>query len=203
MSKPRPARRQPAWRQCASRRQTSASQSTHQGQRQKSARTRNESRNGVGQSRSRLRHSSVLPAMSGSAHQFFTRSLRHDRNSATKSQPECNPVSSAPMNTKTFSESFSKWVRNGSSLQRPSYLILFEKSHILASKTGHEPPDSVPSHHSKLRVQQGVARLPRPTVSKNVSSLNDSLTARSYWRPPAQYSLTLLYDLFSIPPEIQ
>ena len=48
----------------------------------------------------------------------------------------------AHMNRKTFSESFSKWVRNGSSLQRPSYLILFEKSHILASKTGHEPPDS-------------------------------------------------------------
>src|SRR5437016_7351547 len=44
------------------------------------------------------------------------------------------------MNRETFSESFSKWVRNGSSLQRPSYLILFEKSHILASKTGHEPP---------------------------------------------------------------
>ena len=81
------------WRQCASRCQTSASQSTHQGQRQRSARTRNESRNGVGQSRNRLRHSSVLPAMSGSAHQLFTRSLRHDRNSATKSQPECNPVS--------------------------------------------------------------------------------------------------------------
>ena len=46
------------------------------------------------------------------------------------------------MNRKTFSESFSKRVRNGSSLQWPSYLILFEKSHIFASKTGHEPPDS-------------------------------------------------------------
>src|SRR5438132_2448217 len=50
--------------------------------------------------------------------------------------------SAARMNRKTFSESFSKWVRNGSSLQQPSYLILFEKSHILAPKTGHEPPDS-------------------------------------------------------------
>ena len=48
----------------------------------------------------------------------------------------------ARMNRKTFSESFSKRVRNGSSEQSPSYLILFEKSHIFASKTGHEPPDS-------------------------------------------------------------
>ncbi len=56
----------------------------------------------------------------------------------------------ARMNRKTFSESFSKWVRNGSSLQRPSYLILFEKSHILAPKNGHEPPNSVPSHQSEL-----------------------------------------------------
>ena len=48
----------------------------------------------------------------------------------------------ARMNRKTFSESFSKGVRNGSSLQWPSYLILFEKSRILASKNGHEPPDS-------------------------------------------------------------
>src|SRR5437879_10274041 len=46
------------------------------------------------------------------------------------------------MNRRTFSKSFSKGVRNCSSLQWPSYLILFEKSHILASKTGHEPPDS-------------------------------------------------------------
>ncbi len=50
----------------------------------------------------------------------------------------------ARMNRKTFSESFSKWVRNGSSLQRTSYLILFEKSHIFASKTGREPPN--PGH---------------------------------------------------------
>src|SRR5439155_8222753 len=35
------------------------------------------------------------------------------------------------MNRKTFSESFSKRVRNGSSLQWPSYLILFKKSPIL------------------------------------------------------------------------
>ena len=46
------------------------------------------------------------------------------------------------MNREIFSKSFSKRVRNGSSLQRPSNLILFEKSRILAPKNGHEPPDS-------------------------------------------------------------
>src|SRR6266567_5897072 len=50
--------------------------------------------------------------------------------------------SPARLNRETFSESFSKGVRNGSSLQRPSYLILFEKSHIIAPKNGHEPNDS-------------------------------------------------------------
>ena len=50
----------------------------------------------------------------------------------------------ARTNRKTFSESFSNWVRNGSSLKRTSYLILFEKSHIFASKTGREPPN--PGH---------------------------------------------------------
>ena len=46
------------------------------------------------------------------------------------------------MNRKTFSESFSKRVRNGSSLQWPSALNLFGKSRNLEPKNGHEPPDS-------------------------------------------------------------
>jgi len=64
------------------------------------------------------------------------------RSSGLRRGLEGDTRSAARMNRKTFSESFSKWVRNGSSLQRPSYLILFEKSHIIAPKTGHEPPDS-------------------------------------------------------------
>jgi len=64
------------------------------------------------------------------------------RSSGLRRGLEGGTRSAARMNRKTFSESFSKWVRNGSSVQRPSYLILFEKSHILASKNGHEPPDS-------------------------------------------------------------
>src|SRR5437667_7004852 len=64
------------------------------------------------------------------------------RSSGLRLGLECDTRFAAPINRKTFSESFSKWVRNGSSLQRPSYLILFEKSHILAPKNGHEPPDS-------------------------------------------------------------
>src|SRR5437762_1034505 len=44
--------------------------------------------------------------------------------------------------TETFSKSFSKGVRNGSSLQRPSYLILFGKSRNFDLKNWHEPPDS-------------------------------------------------------------
>ena len=51
------------------------------------------------------------------------------------------------MLAETFSESFSKWVRNGSSLQWGSYLILFGKSRNFRSKIGHEPPNFVPSHH--------------------------------------------------------
>ena len=50
--------------------------------------------------------------------------------------------SARAMLAETFSESFSKWVRNGSSLQWPSYLILFGKSRNFDSKNGHEPPDS-------------------------------------------------------------
>ena len=64
------------------------------------------------------------------------------RSSGLRRGLEGDTRSAARTNRKTFSESFSKWVRNGSSLQRPSYLILFEKSHILAPKNGHEPPDS-------------------------------------------------------------
>src|SRR5439155_21150400 len=60
----------------------------------------------------------------------------------TKIEYQTTSVNSIRMTRKTFSESFSKWGRNGSSLQRPSYLIFFEKSHIFATKTGHEPPDS-------------------------------------------------------------
>src|SRR2546427_2959213 len=70
----------------------------------------------------------------------------------TKIEYQTTSVNSIRMTRKTFSESFSKWVRNGSSLQRPSYLILFEKSHIFATKTGHEPPDS----DSRLHSTEGV-----------------------------------------------
>ncbi len=68
--------------------------------------------------------------------------------------------SARAMLAETFSESFSKWVRNGSSLEWSSYLILFEKSHILAPKTGHEPPDSVSSHHfSRINIISSLSSL--------------------------------------------
>src|SRR5438128_1420826 len=46
------------------------------------------------------------------------------------------------MNRKTFSESFSKWVRNCSSMQWQSTLHSFGKSRSFELKIGHEPPDS-------------------------------------------------------------
>src|SRR5947207_3590716 len=74
--------------------------------------------------------------------------------------------SARAMLAETFSESFSKWVRNGSSLQWPSYLILFGKSRNFDSKNGHEPPDSDLRLQSELRVQQGLGRFDRATVSR-------------------------------------
>ena len=58
------------------------------------------------------------------------------------------------MNRKTFSESFSKGVGSGSSLQWTSYLLLFENLLKFASKTGHEPPDSDPRLQLTLPVHR-------------------------------------------------
>src|SRR2546421_12961465 len=55
---------------------------------------------------------------------------------------ECDTGSAARMHRKTFSESFSKWVRNCSSQQRQSTLNLFGTSRNFEPKNGHEPPDS-------------------------------------------------------------
>src|SRR5437762_9204490 len=76
----------------------------------------------------------------------------------------------APMNRKTFSESFSKWVRNGSSMKWPSYLILFEKSRILASKNGHEPPDSDLRLQFQTLFGEGVTNSQSPSASKSASN---------------------------------
>ena len=52
------------------------------------------------------------------------------------------------MNSKTFSESFSKTfskgVKTAMHLKWPSYLLLLEKQCIFSPKTGHESPDSDP-----------------------------------------------------------
>jgi len=64
----------------------------------------------------------------------------------------------ACMNRKTFSESFSKRVRNCLFESYTSFLNLLGNLLVFASKTGHEPPDSVPGHHSR---QQGVVEYHR------------------------------------------
>src|SRR5579862_6285261 len=62
------------------------------------------------------------------------------------------------MNSKTFSESFSKTFSNGvrtaMHLKWPSYLILLEKQCIFSPKTGHESPDSDPRLQSTVRLSR-------------------------------------------------
>ena len=63
------------------------------------------------------------------------------------------------MNSKTFSESFSRGVSNCLSEQCKSYLILLENLLDLTSKTGHESPDSDPRLQFQLCLQQWFRRL--------------------------------------------
>jgi hypothetical protein len=48
------------------------------------------------------------------------------------------------MNSKTFSETFSKGVRTAMHLKWQSYLLLFENMIDFSPNTGHESPDSDP-----------------------------------------------------------
>ena len=90
------------------------------------------------------------------------------------------------MNRETFSKSFSKGVRNGSSLQWPSYLILFGKSRTFEPKNGHEPPDSDLRLQLQTSFGEGVTNSQTPSASKSASNF---LTRRNSGKTP-KYSGT-------------
>src|SRR5256885_3699021 len=75
------------------------------------------------------------------------------------------------MGRKTFSESFSKWVRNGSSMQWQSTLHSFGKSRNFDPKNGHEPPDSDLRLNDLRKVRDFLALVEnRPPPSPNTTS---------------------------------
>src|SRR5260221_14332444 len=95
------------------------------------------------------------------------------------------------MNSKSFSESFSKTsskgVRTAMHLKWPSYLLLLEKQCIFSPKTGHESPDSDPRLEVLLRKQQGVT----PGGMANVSETVSKRASQSQFAGTVQHSLKL------------
>jgi len=82
------------------------------------------------------------------------------------------------MNSKTFSESFSKTfskgVRTAMHLKWPSYLILLEKQCIFSPKTGHESPDSDPRLQIQTSFGQGVTHFTALKCQQKCQQICDS-----------------------------
>lgn len=74
------------------------------------------------------------------------------------------------MNSKTFSESFSRGVSNCLFEQCKSYLHLLGKPLNLIPKTGHEPPDSDPRLQLQTIFGEGVTNSQTPSASKSASN---------------------------------